>query len=121
MDEQRIFGPLTLRQFFYVAAGLGLILYIYNNFEQGISIPLIFIIAVATFILVRNARPEPFNESYIQKKLSFLNPDQFKKWQQKAIAMIQAQISVREEKGLPADPELIKIKGILESVFDKRK
>lgn len=121
MDEQRIFGPLTLRQFFYVAAGLGLILYIYNNFEQGISIPLIFVIAVATFILVRNARPEPFNESYIQKKLSLLNPDQFKKWQQKAIAMIQAQISVREEKGLPADSELIKIKGILESVFDKRK
>ena len=117
MDEEKIFGPLTFRQFIYVAAGIGIIYLAYNNLAQNISIPLAVLVVVATFIFVRRAEPPPFNEESLKIKKSQLSREEFQKWCQKKIAMIQSQISVREQRGLVADPAFEKTKELLESAL----
>ncbi len=116
-DDEKIFGPLTFRQFVYAAAGIGAIYLAYNNLAQKVSIPLAIVVAVVTFILIRQAAPAPFNEEYIRIKKSKLTKEEFEKWCQRKIAMIQAQIYVREQKGMPADPSFEKVKKILEAAL----
>lgn len=106
MDEEKIFGPFTFRQFIYVAGGIGIIYFVYNNFAQNMSIPFAIVIAAATFVFVRKAEPAPFNEESLRIKKTTLSKEEFEKWCRRKIAMIQSQIYVREQKGLVADPIL---------------
>ena len=99
MDEERIIGPLTFKQFIYVSGGFGIIYFIYNNYTQNISIPLAIIIAISVFVLIRKAEPAPFNEKSLQNKKATLSKEEFEKFCRRKIAMIQFQISTREHKG----------------------
>lgn len=116
MNDERIFGPLTLKQFIYAIIGLAGIYYVYNYLGSSIGIPLAVLIAVIAALLIKNSNPQPFNESYIRQKRSELGKEEFLKWCRKKIAMIQAQISFREQRGLTADPALTKMKDLIESI-----
>ena len=118
MDEEKIFGPLTLRQFLYVAGGVVLIYFSMGVLEEKFFIPLDIFIAIAVFVAVKNAPVVIVDENYINRKKYSCNPEEFKKWLNRKIAMVQAQISIREAKGMKSDPELERMLGIYEKAME---
>lgn len=116
MNDERIFGPLTLKQFIYAVIGIAGIYYVYNYLGASIGIPLAILIAVFAALIIKNSNPPPFNESYIRQKRSELGKEEFLRWCQKKIAMIQAQMFFREQRGLIADPALGRMKDLIESI-----
>lgn len=107
MDEEKIFGPLTFRQFLYASAGFILCYFIYTNLELKMSIPIIILIAGASLALVLNAPKIVIDENYLKiKKSQSKSPEEFERWIQRRIAIIQSQISMREQKGMKSNPEL---------------
>jgi len=107
MDEEKIFGPLTLRQFLCSAVSIGAIYFAYTYLEPKFSIP---VIIVAVIFLISGFIIYPaviVDENYIkQKRSNCENLEVFQKWLRKKIAMIQSQISIRESRGMSPDPEL---------------
>jgi len=41
-EEDKIFGPLTFKQFLFLAMGIGFCYFIYNKIETKFAYPLIF-------------------------------------------------------------------------------
>jgi len=107
MDEEKIFGPLTFRQFLYTSGCLGVIYLAYNYLELKLSIP-ITILAIVFLISAFISHPAVIiDENYIKLKRSNCdNLEEFQRWLRKKIAVIQSQISQREESGMVPDPEL---------------
>ena len=107
MDEEKIFGPLTLRQFLYSAGSFGVIFFAYTYLELKLSIPII-IVAVGFFISGFISHPAvTIDENYIKlKRSNCVNLEDFQRWLRKKIAMVQSQISIRESRGLVPDPKL---------------
>lgn len=120
MDEEKIFGPLTFRQFIYAAGGALIVYFIYNNFAQKISIPFSILVAAVAFVFVRRAEPPPLTEENIRIKKSKMSREEFERWCQRKIAMIQFQISVREQKGLRPDPSFEKVQESLEALMHEK-
>ncbi len=116
MNEEKIFGPFTLRQFIYVVVAIAAIYYAYNNLSQSISIPLGIVIAIGAYTLIKNSPAESFDESSIRRKRSELGHEKFQQWVRRKQAMIEAQIAFREQRGLPADPAFTKTKDLLTSI-----
>ena len=107
MDEEKIFGPLTLRQFLYVAVGFGLCYLVYNYTDTGYTVPLIVIIAGICLALIFNAPRIVIDENYIKmKKANSKSPEEFERWVRRKIAFLTMQIKMRKSKGLPVDPRL---------------
>ena len=115
MDEEKIFGPLTFRQFIYAAGGALIIYFFYNNFAYNISIPFSILVAAVAFVFVRRAEPPPFTEENIRIKKSKMSREEFQKWCKMKIAIIQSQIYMREQRGLAADPSFKKVRESLEA------
>lgn len=122
MDEEKIFGPFTLRQFIYFAFGLGVAYLVYKTVELNIAIPIIIVIIGAVIILIRNSPAIVMDERYIKaKKFQFKNPDEYSKWLQKKIAEIQSQISMRKARGLVGDPTLESVLKMFENIRDQER
>lgn len=121
MIEEKIFGPLTLRQFIYTAIGFGISYLSHSNLEKSISIPIIIVVIILTinFVFNTSEESEVFSTENLSRKRTELGEEKFDKWTQRKIAEIQSQISTRENRGLVADPNLNKIKEILESAMRK--
>lgn len=120
MIEERIFGPLTLKQFVTVAVGFGLSYLAYSRIPAPLAYAAIAIIVAATVItaFIR------FNPGKIEGDLKqyFLNlqaktpPADFQKMLQRKLAELESQIQMRASRGLPRDPKLEEVKNILQSV-----
>ncbi len=113
MNDEKVFGPFTLKQFIYFIIAVIAIYFIYNNFDNGMKIPIIILIAALTIVYLKRIEPPPFNEEYIKKKKAELSPEKFRRMIQRKIAMLQFQISLRKERGLVEDPSLSKAMEIL--------
>jgi hypothetical protein len=107
MDDSQIFGPLTLRQFLYVAGGVIVCFIVYDYFDAKISTPVIVFVAGACISLIMNAPRVVLNEEYIQKKKATSpTPEVFDRWVRFKIAMIESQVYARKNKRLVSDPKL---------------
>lgn len=116
MDEERIFGPLTFRQFIYAVLGAGFCYLAYTNIQFPYNFAAIIIIAGIAIAGIRNNPGVIMDEHYIElKKLQSKTPEEFEKWIQKKLATVYSQITMRKEKGLSPDPKLEIIRKILES------
>jgi hypothetical protein len=108
-DEEKIFGPLNLKQFIRVAGAFGLGYFSYRFMPLQVSIPLIVVAAVILFSAFVNQTPVVFNEEFIKRKrYSFKNLEDFQKWLNRKIAEIESQIYQRKNRGLVPDPSLEK-------------
>jgi hypothetical protein len=120
MDEERIFGPLTLRQFLILAVGVLFVFIVYTQTASGIGVPSSILIAATTLVMIFRFKGATINESYIQKKRSALPRDAFEKWIQKKIAMIESQKAIRVARGLPIDPELEQMSELFNESLEKK-
>jgi hypothetical protein len=109
LDEEKIFGPLSLRQFLYVSLGFGLAYLGYRFLDSMLGIPFIVIgigLALKAFI---NVPTIIINEEYIKaKRYHCKNLEEFQKWLKRKIVMCQSQIEIRRQRGMTIDPELEK-------------
>ncbi|MEK7575369.1 MAG: PrgI family protein [Patescibacteria group bacterium] len=118
MDEEKIFGPLTFRQFRYLAIGVFLSYGAYTYLEPKISYALIAVIAGITIVMIRNSPVVVIDESYIKiKRFNSKNLEEFQGWLRSKIAMLQAQISIRNIKGLRLDPKFERVLKMFEDAL----
>ncbi|MDB5204093.1 MAG: hypothetical protein JWP09_121 [Candidatus Taylorbacteria bacterium] len=116
MDDEKIFGPLTFTQLIYAAVGGGIIYLLQNNVKPMLADISSVVIVIIALCLIKRASPPPFDDKYINTKRNELGMEEFKKWKQRKIAMIEAQIGLRKEKGLAVDPELERVKHLIENI-----
>lgn len=115
MDEEKIFGPLSLRQFLYVAAAAAAV------YAASLFLPVwgVAAAAVAAAIvvlpLVRAAEPPPLDQRFVDAKKASLSSEDFRAWQRRKVAELQSQIFARAERGLAVDPELERAKAMIEA------
>lgn len=114
MNEEKIFGPFTLKQTVYFLIGIGLSYLLYKYTESKIYIPAILIIAGIVITLIRNSPVDVIDEHYIQMKKATTSPEDFNTWIAYKSALIAAQIEMMNQQGIKEDVELIKMKEILE-------
>ncbi len=109
MDEEKIFGPLTLRQFLYSAGSFSIIFFAYSYLELKISIPIIITVIILFLSAFINSSPVVIDDEYIKRKrFNYKNLEEFQKWIKMKIAEIQSQIHARKYRGLIPDPRLDK-------------
>jgi hypothetical protein len=115
MDEEKIFGPLSLRQFLYVAVAAGAVYAAYLFLPLWGAAAAAVAAAIVTLPLVRAVEPPPFDQKFIDAKKASLAPEDFQRWQRRKVAELQSQISARAERGLSADSELERAKAMVEA------
>ena len=116
MDEEKIFGPLTLRQFFYAAAGFGLCYLSLNYLESKYAIPIVVVLAAIVLALILNSPKIVIDENYLKiKQANSKNSEEFERWLKMEIAMIKSQIHFREQRSSSPDPKLESMLKLLES------
>jgi len=121
MDEEQVFGPLSIRQFLYAAAGFGLSFLAYNSLELSYSLPIILVIAGIFIALILNSPSITIDENYIKvKRANSKNQEEFEKWIKFRMAMILSQIHTREERGMLQDPKLEAMSKMLEEALQNK-
>jgi len=121
MDEEKIFGPLSLRQFLYSAAGFGLGYLAYYYLEIGYSLPIIILLAGIVIGLILNSPSITIDENYLKiKKANSKNQEEFERWIKFRMAMILSQIHARADKGMVPDPKLDAMAKILEEALQNK-
>ncbi len=122
MDDEAIFGPLNLKQFYCVAIAFGLIFIIYNFLSTNVSIPLIIIVIVLFIPIIYRNKSVDIDMEYIKRKrYSFKNKDEFNRWLERRIANTQFQISKRQVMGQVPDISLDKKMDLLETALKEIK
>lgn len=122
MDDEAIFGPLNLKQFYCVAIAFGLIFIIYNFLSTNVSIPLIIIVIVLFIPIIYRNKSVDIDMEYIKRKrYSFKNKDEFNRWLERRIANTQFQISKRQVMGQVPDISLNKKMDLLETALKEIK
>ncbi len=118
MDEDKILGPLTLRQLIYVLLGFGLCNFLYDNLDNSFKIPVIIIIAGIIIAIILNAPKVVFNDDYIKKKkLNSKTPEEFERWVKMKQALIQSQIEFKKSRGAQPDAKLEEMLNLLQNTF----
>ena len=122
-EEERIFGPLTIKQFLCAAAGAGAFYLLERlNLSENMKYFAWSIIGVATIISLIRFKPKKIPiehiDIYFQNKRVKLGEDNFKRFIQKKVADVSSQIMMRKERGLRSDPELDEILLIFQKTLD---
>jgi hypothetical protein len=117
MDDDKIFGPLTLRQFLYLSLGLGLAYFAYKFWDSKLNIIVILFglgMAVRAFLIPVVV----IDENYIKaKRYNCKNFEEFQKWLRMKIAFCQSQIAQRKNEGMISDPKLEKALQMFETAL----
>jgi hypothetical protein len=109
MDEEKIFGPLTLRQFLYSAGSFGVIFFAYTYLEPKNSVPVIIIAIILFLSAFINSSQVIIDDEYIKRKrFHYKNLEEFQRWINSKIAEVRSQINARKYRGLIPDPQLDK-------------
>lgn len=118
--EEKIFGPLSFKQFLCLAAGIGAMYLVRPYVAEGkLFYPVMVLIGIATLILIlrfSSKKVENLKE-YFEIKKSELSPEEYVKFLHRKIAEIQSQIYMRREKGLAEDPKLREGLDMLENLL----
>jgi len=118
-EEEKIFGPLTFKQFLYVFGGAGLMYIIWEQAGGNIAIGGIIFIAIATLVLTLRSNPKMIKTEelaeYLQKKRLEMGENAYKKMLTGKIAGVRSQMAIRKERGLIPDKNLEDILKVLES------
>jgi len=121
MDEEKIFGPLSFRQFLYSAAGFGLGYLAYTFLKISYSLPIIILLAGVVIALILNSPSITIDENYIKiKKANCKNQKEFERWIKFRMAMVLSQIHTREYKGMVPDPKLEAMSKMLEEALQNK-
>ncbi|MSR78937.1 MAG: hypothetical protein EXS59_02210 [Candidatus Taylorbacteria bacterium] len=121
MIEDRIFGPLTLKQFISLAIGFGLSYLAYSNLPR-LSAYLVIAVIVILALFTASVRFQPKHIGDADMKQYFLDlkaqtpPDEYRKMLERKIAELESQIQMRKGRGLPPDPKLEEVRAMLELV-----
>lgn len=120
--EERIYGPLTFKQFLCAAVGFGLYFYLDSFVPEQYQVVATVVIVVVTIIGVFRFKPERIGnvEEYFKVKKAELYPKAYQRMLQKNQAEILSQIHMRKEKGLADDPELLKGAELFEKLISER-
>lgn len=118
IDEEKLVGPFTLRQFLYFAGGFGLV-YVASIYVQGYGLLAIALaVGLPVFGLIRQSTPPPLDANYIQtKRRTFADPLKYRRWLQRKIALAQSQKAERESHGFIADPVIDEAIELLENAL----
>jgi hypothetical protein len=121
--EERIFGPLTFKQFLCGAFGFGLFYYFKSYVPEQHQVVAIGAIFIVTIIAIIRFKPEKIEniEEYFKIKKAELDPKAYQRMLQGRYAMILSQIHMRKEKGMRDDPELLKVATLLEKLTSESK
>lgn len=106
MDTENIFGPLTFRQFLYLAVALGICLTLNELYGFKSAMPYIIVIAGISLALILNAPKVVIDEAYLKMKKETTNPELFDRWVKMKKAMVESQVVMRKERNAAADPKL---------------
>ena len=122
-EEDRIFGPLTFKQFLCAAAGAGAFYLVERlNLSESMKYFSWLIIGVATIVSFARFTPKKIPiehiDIYFQNKRIQLGEENFKRFIQKKVAEVSSQTAMREEKGLRRDPELDEVLLIFEKALN---
>lgn len=105
--EEKVFGPLSFKQFIYTAIGFGLGYLAYNNLDFKISIVIIVVLIGGFIAMILNSPKIEINEDYLKAKQSnSKTPDEFKRWLMMKFDLLQSQVEMRKQKGIINDPKL---------------
>ena len=81
-EEDKIFGPLTFKQFLFLAIGIGFCYFVYSKIETKFAYPLISLIGACALVLVFKFAPKKIEinrlEEYLKSKVN-MNFDDFAK------------------------------------------
>lgn len=120
MIEERIIGPLTLKQFITVAVGFGLSYLAYTRIPAPLAYVAIAIIVAATvitaFVRFNPGKIEGDFKQYFLDLKAKTPPADFQRMLQRKLAELESQIQMRESRGLSRDPKLEEVRNILESL-----
>lgn len=117
-EQDIVFGPLTIKQFFVLLIAFISSYFIYKISENYIAI---FIIMVCSFYFafyVYKNKKIPINEigQYFAIKKSELSEDYYRKMIKQKIVNIQYQIEFRKKRGLVEDTDLIEVLDVLRAL-----
>ncbi|MDO8623995.1 MAG: PrgI family protein [bacterium] len=115
MDEEKVIGPFTARQFLYLTGGVGVAYLAYRFLSLSMSIPLVALAGYVVFVLMKRSAPPHIDENYIKaKRYQLGSAEEYQKWLQRKIAEIQSQVSMRKQRGFVQDHELDKVREMFE-------
>lgn len=105
--EEKIFGPLSFKQFVLAAIFVILGNFAYSYLELKISL-IIIVILIGIFIaIMRNSPKVVIDENYLKiKKANSKTPEEFQKWFMQKFSELESHIEIRKHKGLISDPKL---------------
>lgn len=106
-SDEKIFGPLTFKQFLLVAFCVGIGWYVFENFAMTISIPVILIFAGICIGVYLNTPKVVFDEQYLKHKKSLAKtPEEYDRWARSKIATIESQMYFMQQRKMKPDPKL---------------
>jgi hypothetical protein len=119
--EERLFGPLTTKQFMVAAVGFGLYYFLESYVPEQYQVVAIGVITIVTIIGILRFKPEKIGnvEEYFQVKKAELDPKAYQKMLRMKQAEVLSQIYTRKEKGFAEDPELLKVAEMLEKLISE--
>lgn len=125
MFEEKIFGPLTFKQFVFTAVGVGLMFFLEPKLVGTTKYVVLFSLGVVTMLGIQRFKPKDISienlETELKMKASSMEREAFLQMLREKIANIQAQIYMRKEQGLPEDSKLEEVARIVHKAFDKCK
>lgn len=125
-EEDKIFGPLTLKQFLVVALGVLVSYGAYTSLPQNTAYGVIAFVALAV-IYVAFVRFAPKKipladfEKYLENKRYEIGPNKYLRMLQKKQAEVESMMSLRRAHNLPLDTKTIQVSAILANLIQKAK
>jgi hypothetical protein len=119
--EERIFGPLTFKQFLCGAVGFGLFYYLESYVPEQYQMVAIGAIVVVTIMAIFRFKPEKIGnvDEYFKVKKAELDPKAYQRMLQMKHAEVLSQIHMRKAKGFADDPELLKGAELFEKLINE--
>ena len=106
-SDEKIFGPLTFKQFLLFVICVGAGWYVFENFSLNISIPVILVLAGIFVGVYLNAPKIVFDEEYLKNKRALAKtPEEYDRWVRSKIATIESHMYFMEQRKMKADPKL---------------
>lgn len=119
--KERIYGPLTFKQFLCAAAGFGLYYYLDSFVPEQYQMVAIGVIVVVTIMAILRFKPEKIGnvDEYFKVKKAELDPKAYQRMLQMKYAEVLSQIHMRKAKGLADDLELLKGAELFEKLINE--
>lgn len=120
-EEDFIFGPLTWKQFVFLAGGIGVVAIAYQVVPDPSGTMIAVVAAGMGVLFAYNNRPTkiPLDQlaMYLEQKRSTLGDDAYKQYLVKLITQHKAQMQITRERGDDPDFERTEALRLLETAF----